>query len=897
MIESVSKILENTRVNSDYHTHVSMIQPIGKYNIPKQMMDNFWDKYCEEIEQSNFNKKHYGIAEKPHVYLPIIVDIDLKLKCDEKDYDSLYTDAQLENSVRNYQEVINTIIDKCMPKHLICFVFEKKPYKKMYGQNEYIKHGFHLAFPNVFLSKNDHENYLLQRVKKLFSKDKIFANIVDDSADVIDTCYLKNPWLLYGSKKSENMEPYKLTRIFNNERQNISLEVALKDYEIYDAKESLININNNYNFYLPRVLSIIIWHRKPCEIKPTLPSIIKISEPSGDVLKREYKIRNMNENLERVRALLKIISEDRAEHYSEWMQIGWALYNISNGSEDGLSLWLEFSERCPEKFDESACVSAWNKMEKRNITIGTLAFYAKEDNPLEFSKIIDLGMDQCLSQCIKTGSHNDLARVMFEKYGTVFVCSSIKDSIWYQYEDHRWRKIEDGVSLRKKLSDELCQKIAEKDSENSNTRLAQCQNDGERIMILQSQKQTQTLICKLKSSTFKSAVMKEMKDVFYSENFTKLLNKNNWLIGFKNGVYDLKTNIFRSGIPEDYISMQIPHSYSEYSETDHLVKQIEDFLEKIFPDKTLLNYFLDIMSDIFVGGNQKKHVYVWSGEGNNGKSVTQTFFEKMLGEYAIKLPTSLLIGKRTASAGASPELIRAAGGVRWAVLQEPDKKDVINNGILKELSGNDTIYARGLYQGGEEFEPSFKLALICNEPPTIMGDKAVWNRIRIIPFESTFTDNAPESWEEQLLEKKFPNDPFFAEKIPLLVKPFMWYLLNHRKKPRKFIEPEKVKIATNIYKKKNDLFLQFVDERIVNDDKSSITLQELYINFKDWFKESMPGMTIPIKSDLKDYFYKLWGSPLSDKGGTWKGKKAITLEMEVETGTAIVISSKDLVQK
>ena len=76
-------------------------------------------------------------------------------------------------------------------------------------------------------------------------------------------------------------------------------------------------------------------------------------------------------------------------------------------------------------------------------------------------------------------------------------------------------------------------------------------------------------------------------------------------------------------------------------------------------------------------------------------------FEKMLGEYSIKLPTSLITGKRTQSSAASPELVRAGNGVRWVVLQEPDQKDFLNIGVLKELSGNDTFYARGLFKKWE----------------------------------------------------------------------------------------------------------------------------------------------------------------------------------------------------
>ena len=52
-MDSVHKILENTRVNGDYHTHVSMIQPMGKFQISREKMDHFWNIYCNDIEKEN----------------------------------------------------------------------------------------------------------------------------------------------------------------------------------------------------------------------------------------------------------------------------------------------------------------------------------------------------------------------------------------------------------------------------------------------------------------------------------------------------------------------------------------------------------------------------------------------------------------------------------------------------------------------------------------------------------------------------------------------------------------------------------------------------------------------------------------------------------------------------
>ena len=187
----------------------------------------------------------------------------------------------------------------------------------------------------------------------------------------------------------------------------------------------------------------------------------------------------------------------------------------------------------------------------------------------------------------------------------------------------------------------------------------------------------------------------------------------------------------------------------------------------------------------------------------------------------------------------------------------------------------------------------FKLSVICNDPPSIpYSDKATWNRIRVIPFESTFSNDAPDSYEEQLLQKKFPKDPFFSEKIPNLIKPFAWVLLNHRKKGLKLVEPEKVKLATDSYRKKNDSYSQFVDDCIISDKAGRINLADLYVRFKEWYRESFPGQMVPMKSEVKEYYTKSWGEP--ERGGVWKGRRTITIEDEVNKGDVILLGQNQL---
>jgi phage/plasmid-associated DNA primase len=252
--------------------------------------------------------------------------------------------------------------------------------------------------------------------------------------------------------------------------------------------------------------------------------------------------------------------------------------------------------------------------------------------------------------------------------------------------------------------------------------------------------------------------------------------------------------------------------------------------------------------------------------------VTQLLFEKMLGPYSIKLPTSLITGKRTQSSAACPELARAGNGVRLAMLQEPEKKDVLNLGILKELSGNDTFYARTLFSQGSEITPMFKIVLICNDPPKLpYDDKAAWNRIRVIPFESMFDEDAPDTPEEQLLHKRFPVDRNFEQKIPAMTEAFAWLLLQRWKsRSKQLIEPEKVKLATANYRRKNDAYRQFLDECVVPEPGAMCTLADLYAVFKDWYRDSIPKGNPPSKQELKEYLTRVWAdAPKTVKG--WIG--------------------------
>jgi P4 family phage/plasmid primase-like protien len=900
MIPSVEQILRENYVDGVFHTHVSMLQPRGKFQFNREKLEDFWDVYCNKILEDE--NAIVGVAEKPQHYLPVLADIDLKVKeTDDLDFEEhLYTKDHVKQMIDIYQSVLRNIVENCTDNNLLCVLLEKPMYYISAGETTYVKNGFHLHFPNLFLSKVDQEVHLIPRVKDAAQEMRIFSDLgFQDSGVVIDKACCTVPWLLYGSRKSEDMDPYKATKVFTSDGSELDVEEAFKNYVIYDMREKQIPIRDNIQKFLPRILSIIPYGRQTHEVRQGLISPLKGKlQEQKTKNKKQLKV-SVEEALKTSQRLLPMLADFRAEERNEWITIGWILYNIGEASPQALEQWMEFSARCEDKYDEANCIYEWERMVRKDLTLGTLRHFASIDSPQLYKEFKREQSEHYVKESLN-GSHNDIAKVLFSEYGNEFVCASIAGKTWFQFKDHKWEEIEEGVFLREKISEDIVTKYSDIGSELF-TKLASVQDKGEEAMFNARLKQVQKIISNLKSSPYKNNIMKEAMEVFYDRRFKQKLDQNPYIIGFKNGVYDLKLNEFRPGRPEDFVNKTIPIDYTEYNESDEIVQNVVEFLVKVFPDETIRTYFLDTYSDIFVGGNKQKKVYMWTGEGDNAKSITQKFFELMLGELAIKFNTQYFTGKKVASGSANPELSRAAPPVRHATMEEPDADEQLNIGELKKLSGGDSYWARDLFERGKstrEVFPMFMLTFICNKLPKLKySDKATWNRIRVIPFEATFVEPGepcPSTLEEQLKQKRFPMDKEFGKNIPGMVSAFAWYLLQWRQKVNVRVEPEKVREATAIYRRQNDIYRQFIEECIIEDDSSSLAITEMYAQFKEWFKEGWPNMSLPIKNEVKEYFDRLWGE--SERNIKWNGYRIRTLQDDVDCGEVVILDEDDLVK-
>ena len=218
-------------------------------------------------------------------------------------------------------------------------------------------------------------------------------------------------------------------------------------------------------------------------------------------------------------------------------------------------------------------------------------------------------------------------------------------------------------------------------------------------------------------------------------------------------------------------------------------------------------------------------------------------------------------------------------GVRLVVMQEPDVSETLNVGMMKELTGNDTIQARGLYKEPIEFTPQFKLLLMCNDLPIIPGnDDGTWRRLEVVPFESRFVDGS----EVDESKHRYKIDRELKKKLPCWKIPFIMKLLQEwREYDKHSIHvPDEVRTKTRAYRNDNDLVGQWIDQccelapNIVGqngvNEFAPLDYEDLWMEFKEWCEDQeikKPDKKSTRESLLKWQSKSSYGLDISKKKG------------------------------
>ena len=524
-----------------------------------------------------------------------------------------------------------------------------------------------------------------------------------------------------------------------------------------------------------------------------------------------------------VESLVSLLSFSRADSYAPWIQLGWCLHNIST---ELLPLWVAFSKHSEEKFVPGECQELWKEMRCNGLGIGSLHMWARSDSPYDYKMFLNQRVD--IKNC--NGTHSGIAKVAAEILKGQYVCATSSGKNWYYFDGTLWRPDNDGIRVRHALTTTVVEQffvtvnaIAERVS------LDDMQSQASMSSASDAQKSVTErllkIVMKLQDRVFKDNIVMEMRPFLYDEHFLKKLDADRNLIAFSNGVWCLREGLMRSATPDDYLSLSTGYEFEEIHKID---PRIEKYWTTLHPNPDQRAYVKKTFARQLYGDCGQELFHIHSGymaSAANGKTKFFEILELVLGGYVRKIGIELLTSKDRIEPGKPMPEFAHWKGTRFLYCTEPNHDEKLHTGILKDLTGGETIQYRNLFSNEvQSFRPCFKLHLMCNDVPYVDGsDSGVKRRIRKIDYISRFVD----AQEVNTGEHKYPRDSSLIDAFKSDLKMhFFLDLVKNYDHDFEFAMPESIKFNSQLYLEENDLVLMFVRACVVEDVGSCFTLKE-----------------------------------------------------------------------
>ena len=350
--------------------------------------------------------------------------------------------------------------------------------------------------------------------------------------------------------------------------------------------------------------------------------------------------------------------------------------------------------------------------------------------------------DLNLQDYIKEGQRG-LARLCRKLYHDDFIFNHT-NGVWHIYENGRW-KPDLLQQVRKYVSGGLYG-ILEPELVKVQEMYEDADKDGKNALkpILE---ETSQAVRGLNYKTYIQAVLELASSELPAHE--SMFDTNPYLFICGNGVYDLKNQAFDKHRPQFLISKSPSCDYDDKAQCPNW----ERFIEMIFmEDKQLIDYVQRAVGYSISGLKDFQGFFFCFGHGANGKSTFFNVLKLLLQDYYQTIPIDSLLAK---NAQGTDYHIATLKGSRLVVSSEIPEGKSLNESLIKDLTGGDTITARHIYGKPFQFEPTHKLWMFGNHKPIIKGDDhGIWRRVHLIPFEYKFESEARRDMDEVIEEFK-----------------------------------------------------------------------------------------------------------------------------------------------
>jgi phage/plasmid-associated DNA primase len=411
--------------------------------------------------------------------------------------------------------------------------------------------------------------------------------------------------------------------------------------------------------------------------------------------------------------------------YDAWSKTIWAMRNAG--------FTYEFCMKLNQKATKiNQIKDIWDSTtNKEQLGLGTIYYQAKKSNE---KKYYDIKLQNIDVPIYESNEYN-IAEVLLSVFGENLV---FYNDFMMVYTKDKWRQDPKLDLLRVMISQEGNKYYSNILSMLYKQRSFLDETDPTYDIVKKQINTISDISQLILKTSWKNNISKEIQALVVNRHEEIEFNDNGNVIAFKNKKYNFITKAFEPILKEEYISFSTGYEWEE--PTKEKVDKIDKFFCEIFPNEEIRKSYLSIMRTSLLGYT-KNHFIVANGSGGNGKGLLNELLMFMLGDdYSYNGNLSVLVDK--IKGGANPELANIHKK-RLVLFKEPNQKDKIQLGNLKQLVDNESINARGLYQSNTKTELLATFILECNKKLNFSGevDESEYRRFIDILFESTFTKN------------------------------------------------------------------------------------------------------------------------------------------------------------
>lgn len=305
-----------------------------------------------------------------------------------------------------------------------------------------------------------------------------------------------------------------------------------------------------------------------------------------------------------------------------------------------------------------------------------------------------------------------------------------------------------------------------------------------------------------------------------------------WLLGLPGElVIDLKVPKIRKKARNDMTSLTAGYIDSEATK-DILTRDLkgsrwERFLREIFlEDKEMIRWIQKAVGYCLTGDTSEQVFFLCVGQGRNGKSLFLTILSALLGSYSSN--ASFLTFDANRRTEQTNDLARLKGK-RLVTILESNEDRFLDEGRIKAATGSDKLTSRFNYKEFFDYLPGFKIWLATNHEPRIrQNDEGIWRRVILIPFDARFQGNGDDQKLNEKLKVEVKNGNVLSWALQGLK---MWLEEGLGELP------ERVKRATEEYRKDSDHIGQWIGEELEQEEGEEVWFNRVYENYRNYMRE------------------------------------------------------------